>query len=88
MATGEQGGIDRRSALRTLGLMGLGVALCGCTSSQAKRASFSSGQTAQARCSVCGAPAVYWCPVRKAWFCEQHASRVSTSGGYRYICPR
>lgn len=39
-------------------------------------------------CSVCGASAVFWCPVRKAWFCDRHAERVSTpSGDYRWRCP-
>ncbi len=34
-------------------------------------------------CSVCGAPAVFYCKVRHAWFCSDHAGR-SSSGGY--IC--
>ncbi len=38
-------------------------------------------------CSICGAPAVFWCPVRKAWFCDTHAGKTYTpGGGYRYRC--
>jgi hypothetical protein len=38
-------------------------------------------------CSVCGATAVYWCPVRRAWFCHDHAAKTYTpGGGYYYRC--
>lgn len=37
-------------------------------------------------CSVCGAPAIFWCPVQKAWFCDEHAGKAYTPGGYYYIC--
>jgi len=38
-------------------------------------------------CSICGKPAVFWCNVRKAWFCDEHAGKTYTpSGGYRYRC--
>ena len=38
-------------------------------------------------CSICGEPAVFWCNVRKAWFCDKHAGKTyEPSGGYRYRC--
>ena len=38
-------------------------------------------------CSVCASPAVFWCSVRKAWFCHEHAGKTYTpGGGYRYKC--
>ena len=63
MATGGREGMDRRSAIRLCGLMGLGVLLTGCGTSQTVRTGSGSGNSTQARCSVCGAPAVYYiCP--------------------------
>jgi hypothetical protein len=80
--------VGRRRLLRALALAGLGVMLSACGGGRGARSEYNRADATQPRCSVCGAPAVFYCPVRKAWFCAQHASRTSTRTGYRYICPR
>ena len=70
-----------------LGLLLLGMLFVGCSTTRtAKPIQYQ--QRIGNTCSVCGgAPAVYWCSVRRAWFCDRHAGKTYTQGGgYIYRC--